>query len=452
MDQHKEVKIAYIGGGSRAWAKHLMTDLALTPELSGELRLYDIDLNAAKANEVVAAHIFGHKDALTQFKVRAVKTAKEALQGVDFVVMSIEPGPIDLRYSDLEIPAKYGIIQPVGDTTAPGGICRALRTIPIYTDYARKIMEYCPAAWVINYTNPMTLCTAALYDAAPGIKAIGCCHEIFGTQTMLAKLVSKWFEVPEPARQEIVLDIAGVNHFTFASEASWKGRDLFPLLRRHVAGQGFFSNRSRKSQWRKKNQRWFETDHLVAYDFLAGFGVLGAAGDRHLAEFVPWYLTSEKDIHRWGVVLTPAKWRIEVSRRLPAYKPQEHLKKSGEEGCEQMLALLGFRDLCTNVNLPNVGQVPFLANGAVVESYANFTRNSVKPVVSKQLPPMVESLVRRVSDVQCMTLKASLEKDRDMAFQALLYDPLVDISTDKARKMFTEMLSNQKSMMPGWKL
>jgi alpha-galactosidase len=452
MDGHREIKIAYIGGGSRAWAKHLMTDLALTPELGGELRLYDIDMRAAQANEKVAADIFGHKDALTKFRVRAVKTPKETLQDADFVVMSIEPGPIGLRYSDLEIPAKYGILQPVGDSTGPGGICRALRTIPVYTDYAGKIMEYCPDAWVINYTNPMTLCTASLFAAAPEIKAIGCCHEIFGTQVMLAKLVAEWFKVTEPARQEIVLDIAGVNHFTFASSTSWNGHDLFPLLRKHIAGKEFFSDRSRKAQLRKKNKRWFETDHLIAYDFLAAFGVLGAAGDRHLAEFVPWYLTSEKDIHRWGIVLTPAKWRIEISSRLPSYKPQEHLKKSGEEGCELMLALLGLKDLYTNANIPNVGQTPFLPNGAVVESYANFSRNNIKPVVSKRLPVMVESLVKRVSEVQCMTLEAALEKNTDLAFQALLNDPLVNIQTDKALKMFSEMLSYQKSMMTGWKI
>ena len=117
-----------------------------------------------------------------------------------------------------------------------------------------------------------------------------------------------------------------------------------------------------------------------------------------------------------------------------------------------MLALLGVRDFYTNANIPNVGQTPFLQTGAVVESYANFSRNNIKPVVSKRLPSIVESLVRRVSDVQCMTLKASLAKDRELAFQALLYDPLVNISTDKARKMFMEMLSNQKSLMPGWKI
>ncbi|HBC88396.1 MAG TPA: alpha-galactosidase [Lentisphaeria bacterium] len=452
MNEHREIKIAYIGGGSRGWAKHLMMDLALAPELGGEILLYDIDMRAAKANVKVAADIFGHKESLTKFKVRAVKTPKEALKGADFVVMSIEPGPTSLRYADLEIPAKYGIVQTVGDSTGPGGICRALRTVPIYTDYARKIMEYCPDAWVINYTNPMTICTASLYAVAPRINAFGCCHEVFGTQRMLAKLVSKWFKVPVPDRKEIILDIAGVNHFTFASSARWKGHDLFPLLRKHVSAKGFFSARSKKAQWRKKKELWFESDNLIAFDFFAGFGVLGVAGDRHLAEFVPWYLTSEDDIHRWGVVLTPFKWRMERIRSLPSFKQEKHLQKSGEEGSEQMISLLGLRNLCMNVNLPNVGQIASLPKGAVVESYANFSSESIKPVVSKRLPHMVENLVKRVSEVQCMTLKAALEKNKELAFQALLNDPLVNIQTDKAWKMFTEMLSYQKSMMPGWKI
>jgi alpha-galactosidase len=80
-------------------------------------------------------------------------------------------GRIALFAHDLDIPARYGILQTVGDTTGPGGISRALRAVPIFCDYARQIMVHCPEAWIINYTNPMMLCTAALYAAAPGIKA-----------------------------------------------------------------------------------------------------------------------------------------------------------------------------------------------------------------------------------------------------------------------------------------
>ena len=125
----------------------------------------------------------------------------DALRGADFVVLSIEPGPTEARYADLVIPAKYGILQPVGDTTGPGGIARALRAVPIYTDFALKIERYCPKAWVINYTNPMTLCMAALYAATPKIKAFGCCHEVFHTQKRLAGLVAAWTGIsPTPTR------------------------------------------------------------------------------------------------------------------------------------------------------------------------------------------------------------------------------------------------------------
>ena len=80
--------------------------------------------------------------------------------------------------------------QSVGDTTGPGGIARAIRAIPVLANFANHIMDICPNAWVVNYTNPMAWCTAALFAAQPNIKAVGCCHEVFHTQEMLCKWVS----------------------------------------------------------------------------------------------------------------------------------------------------------------------------------------------------------------------------------------------------------------------
>ena len=75
-----------------------------------------------------------HPDAKTTFKLRAYKQVSAALRNADIVVMSIQPGPMKMFANDLDIPAQYGIRQNVGDSTGPGGISRALRTIPIYTD------------------------------------------------------------------------------------------------------------------------------------------------------------------------------------------------------------------------------------------------------------------------------------------------------------------------------
>jgi len=313
-------------------------------------------------------------------------------------------------------------------------------------------MELCPEAWVINYTNPMTLCTAALYAAEPDIKAFGCCHEVFGTQHYLAGLVEKWFRVPRPRRQEIALDIAGVNHFTFATAASWNGSDLWPRLRAMAAGDRLFADRSRTAAARARKGEWFSSDKLIALDFLRRFDALGAAGDRHLAEFVPWYLTSERELHRWGVVLTPYAWRLARSRshrRSTTYN-RATLNPSGEEGVAQMCALMGLAPLDTNVNLPNRGQMAGVQPCAVVETYAQFRRGTVTPLVARPLPEGVAQLVRRIVAVQQMTLQAAMERDRDLAFQAMLNDPLVSIPTDKAWRMFNEMVRYTKAMLPGW--
>lgn len=174
----EDLKIAYIGGGSRGWAWGLMSDLAAADDMSGSVYLYDIDLEAAKRNEVIGNKVKELKDCKSPWDYKAVETIGEALQGADFVVISIIPGTFDEMESDVHAPEKYGIYQSVGDTTGPGGLIRALRVVPMFEEIAGAIKEYCPEAWVINYTNPMTVCVKTLYRTFPEIKAFGCCHEV----------------------------------------------------------------------------------------------------------------------------------------------------------------------------------------------------------------------------------------------------------------------------------
>jgi alpha-galactosidase/6-phospho-beta-glucosidase family protein len=450
-----EIKIAYIGGGSREWAVKLMGDLALSERLTGSLSLYDIDLDAASHNKIFSQDIFGHPDARTRFEVRAEQRLEDALRGADFVVISIEPGPTSLRRADLEIPAQYGILQTVGDTTGPGGILRSLRSVPLLQEFARAIMDFCPKAWVINYTNPLAICVAALYAEAPAIKAFGCCHEVFGTQKKLAALVEQWFKVKQPEREEIALDIAGVNHFTWATKASWQGRDLMPKLREMIDDETFFQSRKSRAELASQTGNWFNNEALVAYDLLRRFGALGAAGDRHLVEFVPWYLSSEDELHRWGVVCTPYSWRLQRSKTprpsLGSHAGKE-LRPSGEEGVQQIEALLGLRPLTTNVNLPNTGQLPGFPQGAIVESNAEFGPNSLRPITSGKLPGGAACFVRRAIEEQSLTLFSALNRDVDQAFQALLTHPLVHLPTDRAWTMFLEMIEATREMLPGWKM
>jgi len=439
------IKIAYIGGGSRGWARNLMQDLALSGTFDGEIRLYDLDYEAAKRNEVLAGHLFSRSEAIGKFRVKAVKRLRDCLRGADFVVLSIEPGPTEARYADLEIPLKYGVVQPVGDSTGPGGILRALRAVPVYADYAAEIMEHCPEAWVINYTNPMTLCTRALYAVAPEIRAFGCCHEVFGTQAKVARLAQQWFGEPEIARGDIKVDVNGVNHFTWVTHATWQGHDLMPKLLEYVADEGRFADATKAARKRVRDGKVFGSEGLVALDLCRRFGALGAAGDRHLVEFVPWYARDLKTLHRWGVVCTPYEYRINKATSKdvePDHFATCDLKQSGEEGVKQMAALVGLADLDTNVNIPNRGQSPDLPKDAVVETNAAFRRNSLIPLTARPLPEGARTLVQRVVDVQEMTLEAALYRDLDAAREALLCDPLMTLSPDKCGEMFDEMVEN----------
>ena len=262
---------------------------------------------------------------------------------------------------DLEIPMQYGIYQPVGDTVGPGGLIRGLRSARIYRGFAEALAAHAPKAWVVNFTNPMAVCTRTLYRVFPRVKAFGCCHEVFGTQSLLASLLAKKLRIPAPARDEIGVNVLGVNHFTWIDAASCRGVDLLDVVREHIATPGTLRFHTEREVLRKCGLYFGSLDR-VKFELMKRFDVLAAAGDRHLAEFVPWFLTSRTSCYRWGFQLTPYSFRIKrwrsapklFQRQLRGAEPIE-LKHSSEEYVRQMAALLGLTTLRTNVNLPNRG-------------------------------------------------------------------------------------------------
>ena len=330
-----DIQIAYIGGGSRGWAWTFMTDLAMEPRLGGTIRLYDIDTEAARANEIIGNRLSQRKEAAGKWLYKTCMSMEEALTGADFVVISILPGTFDEMAVDVHMPERLGIYQSVGDTAGPGGMMRALRTIPIYVQFAEAIKQYSPDAWVINYTNPMSLCVKTLYHVFPQIKAFGCCHEVFGTQKVLKGLAEDVLGLRNINRRDIHVNVLGINHFTWFDYASYKGIDLFPLYRKYVDEHFQEGYAERDTNWANA---CFACAHRVKFDLFKRFGLIAAAGDRHLAEFMPGneYLKDPETVAKWKFALTSVKWRkedlehrLEKSRRLLNGEEEIELNPTG---------------------------------------------------------------------------------------------------------------------------
>lgn len=439
----EKVRICIIGGGSRLWAIQFIKDLTLQDKIGADISLYDIDGAAAERNLEVAERIFRLNGKSKTMSVSIASMLSSGLKGADFVIIAIEPGVIGIRKYDLELPEEYGILQSVGDTTGPGGIMRARRALPLFFSFAEEIKKHAPDAWVINYTNPLTLCTAALYKAYPEIKAIGCCHEVFHLEKYIAEKVAERLGIEVPDRREIEADVTGLNHFTFITHALYKGEDQIPYLKELVKNDNVFADLTEIGKKRQKEGKWFDSDHLVALSFLKTFGDLGAAGDRHLAEFVPFFLTSDENAWRYGFVRTPYSYRAEEDRRKKekVYTDDELIATpSDEEGVDILLSLAGERTLRTNINYPNYGQIEYLNKGHIVESNGYISYNSISPIISTRPSNAIEMMVKRVETEQDLILDAIWNDDYKLLFQAFIMDPLVNISIDKSKELFDRML------------
>ncbi|WP_262177438.1 glycoside hydrolase family 4 [Haloarcula laminariae] len=459
------VKIGYIGGGSRLWARNLAKELALDETLSGEVVLYDTDYESAQRNEEFGNWVQDREDAVSDWTYRAVESREEALTDADFVILSTQYPPTESMKYDLEIPPEYGIDQAVAITSGPGGIMRAMRTIPVYRDIAASIREHCPDAWVLNYTNPVTYVTRTLYEEYPDINALGLCHEVFHAQELLADIVSDQFDVPKPSRDDIEVNVKGVNHFTWVDEARWNGHELLPVVERYLEESGAVREYSRAELEDADHSMHpgFQDNNQVTYELFKRFGVLPAAGDRHLVEFATWFLQGDmpEALNRWGVLRTPSSYRLDrwddeadTVRQFMDGDKEFDLSETGEVITDLMEALSGLSDMRTHVNLPNEGQMRDVPEDAVVETNAVVTQNNVRPIVSGTLPRPVRTQVTQQIDNQETIIEAAFDGyDVDYAFQGFLNDPQVKtLQTETAADLFAEMCNALQPLLDDWQL
>jgi alpha-galactosidase len=321
----------------------------------------------------------------------------------------------------------------------------------MYVEIAQAIKKYAPEAWVINYTNPMAACTGTLYSVFPQIKAFGCCHEVFHAQKLFARILGD-----KSAKDDVRLNVLGVNHFVWIDRASCGTADLMPMF-------GDFAKKHAKSGFAlevKDNDpdNPFRNKNKICFDLYRRFGIIPAAGDRHIGEFMPpWYLKNPETAAGWGIGLTTVQYRkeqrerlLEKSARILAGQEIFEIKSSGEDGARQIKALLGLSDMITSVNLPNRGQIAGLPLGAIVETNAVFRRNEVSPLFAGELPPAVNTIVEKHAKNQQLIVEAGINKDTELAFTAFLNDNLMTLDITDAEKLFTEMLEKTSAYLDGW--
>lgn len=426
----KTIKIAYIGGGSRLWARSLMSDLALEADLGGEVVLYDIDTEAAYNNQKIGTMMMNHEQAVGKWTFSVALSLEEALKGSDFVFISILPGTFEEMEAYVHLPERWGIYQTVGDTTGPAGIFRSLIMMPIYETFAKAIQQHAPNAWVINFTNPMTMCVQMLYHVYPKIKAFGNCHEVFHVQQIIRRALKEETGL-DVHFKDISINPLGINHFTWINYASYKDIDLMPIYQRFA--KKYYKEGIAGDQWVHYGP--FGSAERVKLDLFRRFGSIAAAGDRHLVEFLPhhWYTKNPEMIREWRFFLTPVKRRKEIKAegnasalRIIEGKEKVRITPTGEEGVLQLKALLGLTEFVTNVNMPNMGQIPNLPLGHVVETNALFRRNDVRPVYAGPMPDFPAQMTNRHIANHQLLIKAFDKKDLSYARLALSQDPLTE--------------------------
>src|SRR5579864_6106491 len=216
-----ETRICFIGGGSYNWMPKLLGDLALTPDLDGTVVLHDLNSTALNDIERYGRRLFERQG--SRFSIETTTDLDRALDGAEFVVVTITTGGLPTMALDLEIPERYGIYQSVGDTVGPGGLSRALRNVPVIVGIAQAMERRCPDAWMLNLTNPLTVLTRVV-TMTTRVKAMGLCHELFGVRGALMRIFGASVD-------EFEMRVAGINHLIWLLDLTIGGRDGLQMVR-----------------------------------------------------------------------------------------------------------------------------------------------------------------------------------------------------------------------------
>lgn len=446
-------KITIVGAGSfftNAW----VSDIALSDQLDGgKFAMIDVDegrldLSAKMARKLVT-EIGG------DWEVEASTEREDLLYGSDYLINTIEVAGVENVEKDYEIPNKYGVDQCIGDTTGPGGIMKALRTIPTWLDILEDAEHLCPDAMVLNYTNPMHMMTLA-GNRASEMDVVGLCHSVQGTSRQLAD----YLDVPY---EELEWECAGINHMSWFTKLEHEGKNLYPELKK-----------------RAKDPEVREQDP-VRFEMAEQFGYFVTESSGHFSEYLPYFRRNQDLIdeycgsgykgdsgfysknwpewrekldefrRKWvnGEVIT--KELTEGTPGLEDFNPEE---RSNEYGSYIIEAHETGEPEVIYGNFPNEGLISNLPDGGIVEVKTLVDENGFHPCVFGELPEQLAALNRSNMAVHELTVQSILDEDREAAINAFMLDPLTAaVSTPgEIREMAEELFLAEEEFIPDYLL
>jgi alpha-galactosidase len=438
-------KITLIGAGSVVFTRNLCSDILLAPPLQeSTIALMDIDAGRlSQAKELVRALVDGRG---LKARVEATSDRREAVRGADYVVTTFQQGGLEAYALDIEIPRRYGVEQCVGDTLGPGGVFRALRTIPVLLDLCDEMDELAPDALLLNYVNPMAANCWAV-DAGTGRPHVGLCHSVQGTSEMLAR----WIGVPY---EEVVYHCAGINHQAFFLEFRRGKEDLYPRL------------------WQAIDKEEIYAEEPVRIDLMKSFGYFVTESSGHASEYVPYFRKSERMVNeelvprfkdprnawyglgRTGGYLEHCTSRLENSRDdyqelISGGKPLP-TARTHEYGSYIIEAIETNTPIRVNGNVPNRNLIANLPEGCCVEVPCLVDGKGVQPTCVGNLPPQLAALNRTNINVQELIVEAALTGKTEAVHHAVMLDPLTAAvcTLPQIHAMVDEMLEKQAQWLP----
>ncbi len=396
--------ITFLGAGSVVFTRELLGDILGFPELGGvTVVLHDIDAERLRTAEAIAratAETLGVKPV-----IRTEADRRAALQGADYVINSIQVGMHASTVTDIEVPAAHGLRQTIGDTIGIGGIFRGLRTFPVLAGIARDMLEICPDAWLLNYTNPMAMNVAYLAAVAPRLKVVGLCHSVYWTVRGLCEVIDVPFD-------EVSYWSAGVNHQAWVLRWERDGQSLYPLLDARIAADPDLRRRVRVDMYRRLGYYPTETSE-------------------HSSEYVPWYLHHDAEVARLRI---PVGDYVRISEEnlaeyattrdaLLAGEPLTIDRDSTEYAPQVIHSLVTGTKRTIFGNVANAGLITNLPAEYAVEVPCALDELGVHPIAVGALPLQCAALNRSFVSVGELTVRAAVDGDPRLVRAAAMVDP-----------------------------